>query len=55
MNTGSGRKRKAVRLTETERANMQTTGEGGTNDNWEIEEIQVNLQVVFKIVAGFVH
>ncbi|KAI6682851.1 hypothetical protein NL676_028764 [Syzygium grande] len=37
---GSGRKRKAVGLTETERANMQTTGEGGINDNWEIEEIQ---------------
>ncbi|XP_030458256.1 protein MICRORCHIDIA 6-like isoform X2 [Syzygium oleosum] len=40
MNTGSGRKRKAVGLTETERANMKTTGEGGINNNWEIEEIQ---------------
>ncbi|XP_048136438.1 protein MICRORCHIDIA 6-like isoform X3 [Rhodamnia argentea] len=37
---GSGMKRKAVKLTETERANMQTTGEGGIDDNWEIEEIQ---------------
>ncbi|XP_039162400.1 protein MICRORCHIDIA 6 [Eucalyptus grandis] len=41
---GSGMKRKAVKLTETERANMQTTGEGGFNGNWEIEEIQpVNI------------
>ncbi|KAL3748193.1 hypothetical protein ACJRO7_009429 [Eucalyptus globulus] len=41
---GSGMKRKAVKLTETERANMQTTGEGGFNSNWEIEEIQpVNI------------
>jgi len=48
-------KRKAVKLTETERANMQTTREGGFNGNWEIEEIQVYLQVVFQIVVGFVH
>jgi len=41
MNKGSGMKRKAVELTETKRANMQTAGGPGINDDWEVEEIQV--------------
>lgn len=40
MNKGSGMKRKAVELTETKRANMQTAGGPGINDDWEVEEIQ---------------
>lgn len=51
MNKGSGMKRKAVKLTETEWA----TGGAGTNDDWEVEEIQVYLQFVFQIAVGFVH
>ncbi|XP_048136442.1 protein MICRORCHIDIA 6-like isoform X2 [Rhodamnia argentea] len=40
MNKGSGLKRKAVELTETERANMQTMGGAGIDADWEVEEIQ---------------